>query len=118
MSGDWLKVEVGTPDKPAIKQVARMCGCSTAEAFLAWFRLWSWFDSLTEDGTLFFVKPEDCDEQAGLQGLAAALVSVRWLEFDDRGAVVIGWEKHNGTTAKSRANTAKRVAKFRSKKTL
>ena len=35
----WIKVETHTPDKAEIRHIARLCHCTKAEAFLAFFRV-------------------------------------------------------------------------------
>ncbi len=109
----WLKVEAHTPDKPEIRQIARLCGCTPAEAFAAWFRLWAWFDGLTEDGSIPFLTRRDCDDRAGLPRIGEALEAVGWMEFWEGRAAVIGWETHNGASAKARAMAAKRKQRER-----
>ncbi len=111
----WIKVDVTTCDKVKIIHIARACGVRVNEAFGAWFRLWAWFDGVTEDGRLDFLKPEDCDAKAGLNGIGAALSDVGWIEFGERGAIIIGWDKHNGKSAKKRAMTALRVAAYKAR---
>jgi len=111
----WIKVDVTTCDKVKIIHIARACGVRVNEAFGAWFRLWAWFDGVTEDGRLDFLKPEDCDAKAGLNGIGAALSDVGWIEFGERGAMIIGWDKHNGKSAKKRAMTALRVAAYKTR---
>ena len=111
----WIKVDVTTCDKVKIIHIARAWGVRVNEAFGAWFRLWAWFDGVTEDGRLDFLKPEDCDAKAGLNGIGAALSDVGWIEFGERGAIIIGWDKHNGKSAKKRAMTALRVAAYKAR---
>lgn len=111
----WIKVDVTTCDKVKIIHIARSCGVRVNEAFGAWFRLWAWFDGVTEDGRLDFLRPEDCDAKAGLNGIGAALADVGWIEFGERGAMIIGWDKHNGKSAKKRAMTALRVAAYKTR---
>ena len=115
VSMSWIKVDVTTCDKVKIIHIARACGVRVNEAFGAWFRLWAWFDGVTEDGRLDFLKPEDCDAKAGLNGIGAALADVGWIEFGERGAIIIGWDKHNGKSAKKRAMTALRVAAYKTR---
>lgn len=111
----WLKVETHTPDKPEIRQIARACRVSAGDAFAAWFRLWSWLDSVTADGHLDFLLPADCDEMARLPGIGSALREVGWIEFDKGGgAIVLNWDRHNGSSAKARALTGNRVRRHRS----
>ena len=104
MAGDWIKVEKLTPDKPEIRHISRACQVSMDSAFTAWFRLWCWFDSVTADGRLAILTPEDCDATGRLPGLGQALVDVGWVEFDTAGGAVIpNWDAHNGQSAKRRS---------------
>ena len=84
----WIKIETHTPDKAELRQIARLCHCSKADAFLAFFRVFVWLDEQTEDGYVDFFTPADADEIGGLPGLGAALESVRWITFSATGAVV------------------------------
>ncbi len=113
MNQHWIKVEKITPDKRAMRIIARACGVDQDRAFGAWFRLWAWFDGETADGWLPGTVPEDCDDVARLPGISAALVEVGWLEVTPAGCQVIGWEKHNGASAKRRALTLERVRRNR-----
>lgn len=101
---DWMKVEKGTPDKPEIRQIARICGVDKHQAFSCWFRLWCWFDGVTEDGYLKFLTHADCDDASGLPGMGQALEIVEWVFFDGSGGAFIkNWDRHNGKNAKKRA---------------
>jgi hypothetical protein len=106
----WIKVETHTPDKQEIRHIARSCNVSKADAFSAWFRLWSWFDGETADGHMSFLTMADCDEVAKLPGIGKALAAVQWIEFsDDGGAIIFNWDRHNGESAKKRAVNQKRM---------
>jgi hypothetical protein len=104
----WIKIETHTPDKAELRQVARRCGCSRAEAFLACFRLFAWLDEQTSDGHVAFFTPADADDVAGLEDFGAALQEVGWITFGPTGAVVAHWERHNGQSAKRRCQDAER----------
>ena len=106
MAGDWLKVEKITPDKPEIGHIARACGISPVEAFAAWFRLWVYFDTVTADGDVRFLTPDDVDRVARQPGLGNALSSDQgcgWITFHAGGATITNWDRHNGESAKQRA---------------
>jgi hypothetical protein len=107
----WLKVETHTPDKTELRQIARLCGCSKAEAFLAFFRIFVWLDEQTDDGHVEFFTAGDADEIAGLAGFGTALAEVRWITFGPTGAVVANWQRHNGQSAKRRCLDAERKRK-------
>lgn len=112
MAGDWIKVEKSTPGKPEIRHVARSCGCSLADAFLAWFRLWSYFDETTADGFIPHFTKEDADDEARLPGIGEAL-SGEWLFFDPTGCTIHKWSDHNGASAKARDQKTKRQRRWR-----
>ena len=109
----WIKVETHTPDKTELRQIARLCHCSKAEAFLAFFSVFVWLDEQTEDGHVDYFTPEDADEIAGLNGFGNALQEVRWITFSPGGAVVANWERHNGESAKKRCLAAERIKRYR-----
>lgn len=103
----WIKIGVDTPNKPAIVRLAADCGCSRGDAFLAFFRLYSWLDEQTADGTLY-ADPEEVDAVARLQGTAASLAGSGWLTFYADGRLAVtNWNEHNGQSAKRRAMNAK-----------
>lgn len=113
---DWIKVCKNTPDKPEIRHVARATGCTPGDAFAAWFRLWAWLDSATADGHLPLATAEDIDEVARLPGMAKAFAEAGWLELHEpAGIIVINWERHNGASAKRRADAAKRKTEERAR---
>ena len=109
----WIKIETHTPEKNELRHIARRCGCTKAEAFLAFFRLFAWLDEETDDGHVEFFTMQDADEIGGLSGFGEALQEVRWLTFSPRGAVVSNWDRHNGQSAKRRCLTAERNRRLR-----
>ena len=111
----WIKVETHTPDKAEIRHIARLCGCTKADAFLAFFRVLVWLDEQTDDGHVDFFTPEDADEIGGLAGLGQALETVRWITFGPTGAVVSNWDRHNGQSAKRRCLDAERSRRLRAR---
>jgi DNA replication protein DnaT len=110
----WIKIETHTPDKAEIRQIARLCHCTKAEAFLAFFRVFVWLDEETDDGHVEFFTAEDADDIAGLKGFGEALQEVGWIMFSPRGAVVSNWDRHNGQSAKRRCLDAERKRAVRS----
>ena len=114
----WIKVETHTPDKAELRQIARLCHCTKAEAFLAFFRVFVWLDEQTENGQVDFFTPDDADEIGGLPGLGEALETVRWITFSPGGAVVANWERHNGKSAKKRIIEAERSRRYRERQGL
>jgi hypothetical protein len=109
----WIKIETHTPDKIEIRQIARLCRCTKAEAFLAFFRVYVWLDEQTDDGHVDYFTPADADEIGALPGLGQALEAVRWITFSAAGAVVSNWDRHNGQSAKKRLVDAERTRRYR-----
>jgi hypothetical protein len=114
-SGHWIKILKGTPNKPAMAEIRRWCECTKAEAFLAFFELYSYFDDVTADGFIPFFRKEDADERGGLSDLGNALEAIGWITFHPEGARVIDWEKHNGKSAKKRLLDSERQNRCRGK---
>ena len=111
----WIKVCVDTPNKQAMRNAARDCGCSAGDAFLAFFRLYSWLDEQTADGRLATDR-DDVDAVARLPGFAASLERSGWLTFEGDECVVTNWEEHNGQNAKRRAESARLMTALREEK--
>ena len=111
----WIKIETHTPDKTERRHIARLCGCTKADAFLAFFRVFVWLDEQTEDGHVDFFTIADADDIGGLAGLGNALEAVRWISFSASGAVVSNWDRHNGQSAKKRCVDAERARRSRSR---
>lgn len=125
MASDWIKVCKETIDKPEISILADGLGMSREEAFGWWFRLYAWADSQTADG---YVKNRNLRQVADMAHVPAEVCQILasreigWLmEYqsenhpEERGVVFVNFDRHNGKSAKKRATTAKRVAKFRLK---
>ena len=108
----WIKVGVDTPMKPAIRDAARDCGCSRGDAFLAFFRLYSWLDENTADGTIYASR-EEVDGIAQLPGFASSLEMSGWLSFEGDLCTVANWDEHNGQNAKRRAQSARMMTQLR-----
>lgn len=112
----WIKVDVTTPTKWELLQVMDDCHVTQGDAFLAWFRVWTWLDEATTDGRLPRVTPAMVDAQAQLRGFAASMQRSGWLLFDADGLTVANWCKHNGSCAKRRAQNAVRMNDLRKEK--
>ena len=110
----WLKIGVDTPNKPAIRNAARDCGCTQGDAFLAFFRLYSWLDEQTSDGAVATDR-EEVDAIARIPGFAASLERSGWLAFDPDGdgMRVTNWTAHNGQCSKRRAQSARMMNELR-----
>lgn len=115
MAGDWIKMQTCLPDKPEVWRIASIIGCEPDAVIGKLLRVWSWFDSHTEDGNAVGVTYSLVDRVSGVTGFAEAMALCGWLEQRDLILSLPKFDRHNGKTAKNRALTNERVAKSRSK---
>lgn len=115
MAGDWIKMDVGLPEKPEVWQIAGMVGLDADSVVGKLLRVWRWFDAHTESGNAVGVTYSLVDHVAGVTGFAEAMALCGWLAQDGSTLSLPNFERHNGKTAKNRALTAKRVALCKSK---
>jgi hypothetical protein len=113
MAGDWLKIETCLPEKPEVWHMAGILGMEPDLVVGKLFKVWRWFDQHTENGNAMNVTYALIDNVVGVTGFAEAMVFASWLEQKDTHLVLPNFERHNGKTAKNRALTAKRQAKFK-----
>lgn len=114
MAGDWLKMDSSTPEKPEVLAITTRMGWDDPDTTVGkLFRVWRWFDQHTTDGNAPRVTSALLDRIAGVTGFAAAMSAEGWLVVTDAGLSLPKFDRHNGATAKSRAQTAKRVANHR-----
>ena len=115
MSVGWIKVETCTPGKAEIIRLARLLSMKHDEALGAVVRFWVWADSNTVDGVVDGVSPTDVDAVLSCPGLCRGLESVGWLVIDGvkERITIPKFERHNGESAKKRALSNERQARWR-----
>ena len=115
MAGDWIKIECSTPDKPEVLAITVKMGWDDPDLTVGkLFKLWRWFDQQTTDGNALSVTSALLDRYLGVSGFVTAVASVGWLSINEDGVSLVDFDKHNGTSAKQRSQTAKRVANHKS----
>lgn len=112
----WIKVRKGMHDSPKMRAISFKCGCTLPEAFVGWFRLFCYFDSNTDNGTVEYFSSNDVDTVSGVKGMGQALVDIGWLKFNVQDCEIVNWQKHNGQSAKYRLQQSERQVKSRRKK--
>lgn len=117
MASSWIKVEVITPDKPEIFQIAELLGIDPDAVLGKLVRIWAWADQQTIDGNAGSVTKGVLDRLAFITGFADALITVGWLAYVDEKLVLPNFERHNGESSKKRALTNRRVAEHRKRET-
>lgn len=116
MAGDWIKLEHSTPDKPEVFRIAETLSITPEHALGCLVRVWMWADQQIANGNAASVTETTIDRIARVTGFGSAMVSAGWLCVTEADIAFPNFERHNGKTAKTRALTAKRVAKCKTEK--
>ena len=116
MAGDWIKMRTNLSSDPAVIQASRLLDCSEFKVVGLLHWIWSWADTHTEDGNAVGIDCKWINKQTDTEGLCEALVTVGWLKITDNGISIPNFASHNGASAKSRANTARRAANYTARK--
>lgn len=114
MGEHWIKFEPKTFGKPKVLAMKRALKIEVDAIVGKLLRVWCWADEHSVDGTSVPLHRDDIDEMCSKRGFAAAMEAVGWLSGNDGCVTFPEFWKHNGTTAKGRCVTAKRVDKHRS----
>lgn len=102
-----------TPYGQTVTQVRYGRNAAVTLVLGALAQLWMYADSFARDDDTVKLTPKDIDELTGIEGFAQ-LLPEDWLQVLDEASVKLpGFQAHNGTQAKKRANGALRAARFR-----
>lgn len=110
MAGEWIKVRTNLWDDPRVTQLCDKTGAGEAAVIGGLYWLWATADEHTETGHMPGLSAGAIDRKTGVKGLGAALIEVKWIDDTNGGITINRFDEHNGTSAKNRASTAKRVA--------
>jgi hypothetical protein len=113
MAGDWIKMRSNLWDDPRIGALADATETSEAAVIGGLYWLWATADQHTEDGHMPNLTLRQIDRKTGIEGFAATLVQIGWIEECADGVTLCHFDEHNGASAKKRAVTARRVANHR-----
>lgn len=107
MAGDWIKMRVSLPDDPAVIRIVDVLGIDTDAVIGKLFRLWAWADTQTKDGAAR-VGTAWVDRYTGTPGFADAMLDAGWLVVTPDGITFPKFDRHNGRSAKVRADNTQR----------
>lgn len=110
MAGEWIKVRTNLWTDPRVSQLCDLTDASKPAVVGALYWLWSSADEHTQDGHMPGLSIKAIDRESGVPGMGAALLTIDWIEDTPGGITLKRFDEHNGASAKSRAQTAKRVA--------
>lgn len=118
MAGDWIKWEKGLAGKPEVLRMAAALRRSPTEIAGACMMLWEWADSnVGEDGIAQGLTLETLgalqERCSGVTHLCEQLVAVGWLRPTADGVEFANYCRHNGKSAKIRAQNLDRLKRFR-----
>lgn len=113
MGVSWIKFETSTSDKPEVWQIADSLGIDPDAVVGKLLRIWAWFDDQTENGNAPLTVGALLDRRVGVNGFVSAMILAGWMHEKNGVLTLPNFDRHNGETAKSRALTAKRVAKHK-----
>lgn len=113
MAFAWIKIEDTTPDKPEVWAMAAKLGIDADAVVGKLVRIWIWADHQTIDGNAQSVTKALLDRCAGVAGFADAMMEAGWLVATPAGVSFVNFDRHNGETAKKRAQTSRRVQRHR-----
>ena len=113
MSGDWLKLENITPNKFEIIEMAHTLGKNRQEMVGIFVDYLVWVNEQCERAFIPISAQNHIDEKVSCPGFCAALQKVGWMNITDTDLEIVEFGRHNGNTARSRAQNNRRVANLR-----
>lgn len=110
MAMTWIKFDTSTPEKPEVWSIATDLKIDPDAVVGKLLRIWTWFDDQSEDGNAPTVTKALLDRKVCVTGFCDAVIRAGWM-LESKGVITLpNFDRHNGQTAKTRAQTAKRVA--------
>jgi len=113
LAGDWIKMRGNLWDDPRVARLCDLTDQPEAMVIGGLYWLWSMADQHTEDGFLDGLTLRQVDRKTGIKGFGDALIAAGWLESDGESLRIPHFEEHNGSSAKKRIQTARRVAEHK-----
>ena len=108
MAGDWIKMRGNLWDDPRVARLCDMTDQSEAAIVGALYWLWATADQHTEDGVMPGLSLRQIDRKTGVDGFGKALCDIGWLADHPEGVRIVGFEEHNGSSAKRRCSESRR----------
>jgi hypothetical protein len=113
MAGDWIKWTKGFAWKPEVLAIAKELDMDRLSVAATLMELWEWADDITDDGNAHSVTTDAIDGKTRVQGLSSAMQKAGWLIIGNDGVIFPKFERHNGNSAKKRAQNGRRVRRHR-----
>lgn len=113
MAGDWIKMRTALAHDPAVIAMALDLDKGEFEVVGMLHHIWSWADSQSQDGHIKRVTPKWLDRFVHCEGFAKSMEMAKWLIVNEDGIEFPNFDRHNGDSAKKRAEDAERKRKSR-----
>jgi hypothetical protein len=108
MAGDWIKMRTNLQDDPAVIGMASNLKIDEDSIVGKLHRLWSWADQHTTDGCVYHVSHYWIDRYVRCEGFAQAMAQEGWLRISKEKISFPNFDRHNGESAKKRAENTDR----------
>jgi len=108
VAGDWIKLEMTTPDKPEVHAIASALNIEAEHVLGCLCRIWIWADEQSLNGHALSVTEKTLDRVARVPNFAKAMRESGWLTGENGAITLPNFGAHNGKTAKSRALAQRR----------
>ncbi|UPG86831.1 hypothetical protein L2Y94_05610 [Luteibacter aegosomatis] len=113
MAGDWIKMRSDLFTHPKVVRMASALKADRLRVVGGLMSVWCLFDAHSADGKIEGYDFGTVDELLNWSGFAAAMSAVNWLAQGDESLVLPDFDKHNGQSAKRRAQDADRKREVR-----
>lgn len=113
MAGDWIKMRVDLIEDPAVIEISSDLNVDEYAVVGRLHKLWSWADRHCITGHAKSVTFVWINKYVDLPGFAECMLKVGWLEKKGSGIEFPKFDRHNGKSAKTRAEATERKRKER-----
>lgn len=115
VSEPWIKMRTNLLTNPKVVRISVALKLHRAAVCGACFALWSLGDQHSVNGKLPGYTYGVIDEWVGVPGFCGAAERVEWVKQDHDGVTLPNFGRHNGETAKKRAQAARRASRQRAR---
>lgn len=106
---DWIKMRTNLSTDPDVIAIAEATQLDEDTVVGKLHRIWSWADAHTCDGRCSGINARWIDKYVQVQNFAKAMSDRQWLVIGEAEVIFANFDRHNGETAKRRAEkTAQR----------
>lgn len=114
MAGDWIKMRHNLETDPDVLRIAEIVGVDRFSVVGRLHAIWTWADQHSIDGCAVRATTLFLDEMVCCANFCDALRTVGWLAGRDWDLQFPNFDRHNGESAKKRAQAQRTMQKRRS----